>query len=113
MPSIIYITAQGDRHEVDVAEGTSVMQGAVQNAIPGIDGDCGGSCACATCHVHVAENWTDQLHPIEAEQEDMLDQAFDVRDNSRLSCQLLMSEELDGLEVTLAPGTEAKDRAAA
>jgi 2Fe-2S ferredoxin len=81
--------------------------------VSNIKAECGGACACATCHVHVAADWTDQLHPIEAEEEDMLDQAFDVRDNSRLSCQLLMTEELDGLEVTLAPGTEDGDRAAA
>jgi ferredoxin len=65
-----------------------------------IKAECGGACACATCHVHVSSDWLDRLHPINAEEEDMLDQAFDVRDNSRLSCQLLMSEELDGLEVT-------------
>jgi len=113
MAKITYIEHDGTEHVVDVKTGLTVMEGAVKNNVPGIDADCGGACACATCHVHVAENWTDQLHPIEAEEEDMLDQAFDVRDNSRLSCQLLMTEELDGLEVTLAPGTEAKDRAAA
>lgn len=109
----IHVTDQdGTRHTLEALEGFRVME-IIRDWGLDIKAECGGACACATCHVHVAENWTDQLHPIEAEEEDMLDQAFDVRDNSRLSCQLLMSEELDGLEVTLAPGTEAKDRAAA
>lgn len=109
----IHVTDQdGVRHTLEALEGFRVME-IIRDWGLDIKAECGGACACATCHVHVAENWTDQLHPIEAEEEDMLDQAFDVRDNSRLSCQLLMSEELDGLEVTLAPGTEAKDRAAA
>jgi len=109
----IHVTDQdGTRHTLEALEGFRVME-IIRDWGLDIKAECGGACACATCHVHVAENWTEQLHPIEAEEEDMLDQAFDVRDNSRLSCQLLMSEELDGLEVTLAPGTEAKDRAAA
>ena len=109
----IHVTDQdGTRHTLEALEGFRVME-IIRDWGLDIKAECGGACACATCHVHVAENWTDQLHPIEAEEEDMLDQAFDVRDNSRLSCQLLMSAELDGLEVTLAPGTEAKDRAAA
>ena len=109
----IHVTDRaGERHTLQALEGYRIME-IIRDWGLDIKAECGGACACATCHVHVAENWTDQLHPIEAEEEDMLDQAFDVRDNSRLSCQLLMTEELDGLEVTLAPGTEAKDRAAA
>jgi len=109
----IHVTDQdGIRHTLEALEGFRVME-IIRDWGLDIKAECGGACACATCHVHVAQEWTDLLYPIEAEEEDMLDQAFDVRDNSRLSCQLLMSEELDGLEVTLAPGTEAKDRAAA
>jgi 2Fe-2S ferredoxin len=75
-----------------------------------IKAECGGACACATCHVHVSADWIDKLHPINAEEEDMLDQAFDVRDNSRLSCQLLMSEALDGLEVHWRPARGRKTK---
>ena len=109
----IHVTDQdGIRHTLEALEGFRVME-IIRDWGLDIKAECGGACACATCHVHVGNEWTGKLFPIEAEEEDMLDQAFDVRDNSRLSCQLLMSEELDGLEVTLAPGTEAKDRAAA
>jgi len=109
----IHVTDQtGTRHTLEALEGFRVME-IIRDWGLDIKAECGGACACATCHVHVAPKWLDQLHPIEDEEEDMLDQAFDVRDNSRLSCQLLMTEELDGLEVTLAPGTEDKDRAAA
>ncbi|MGJ8572836.1 MAG: 2Fe-2S iron-sulfur cluster-binding protein [Hoeflea sp.] len=109
----IHVTDQdGIRHTLEALEGFRVME-IIRDWGLDIKAECGGACACATCHVHVAQNWTGQLHPIEAEEEDMLDQAFDVRDNSRLSCQLLMTDELDGLEVALAPGTESKDRAAA
>jgi 2Fe-2S ferredoxin len=109
----IHVTDQdGIRHTLEALEGFRVME-IIRDWGLDIKAECGGACACATCHVHVADDWTGKLFPIEAEEEDMLDQAFDVRDNSRLSCQLLMSEELDGLEVALAPGTEAKDRAAA
>ncbi|WP_417411742.1 2Fe-2S iron-sulfur cluster-binding protein [Hoeflea sp.] len=109
----IHVTDQdGIRHTLEALEGFRVME-IIRDWGLDIKAECGGACACATCHVHVGNEWTGKLFPIEAEEEDMLDQAFDVRDNSRLSCQLLMTEELDGLEVTLAPGTEAKDRAAA
>jgi len=109
----IHVTDQdGTRHTLEALEGFRVME-VIRDWGLDIKAECGGACACATCHVHVAPDWTGKLFPIEAEEEDMLDQAFDVRDNSRLSCQLLMTEKLDGLEVTLAPGTEAKDRAAA
>ena len=109
----IHVTDQsGTRHTLEALEGFRVME-IIRDWGLDIKAECGGACACATCHVHVAPEWMGHLYPIEAEEEDMLDQAFDVRDNSRLSCQLLMSEELDGLEVTLAPGTERKDREAA
>ena len=100
MPKITYIAHNGESHEIEVANGLSVMEGAVQNNIPGIDADCGGSCACATCHVYVDEKWFIKLPKKDSAEEDMLDMAFEPKKNSRLSCQLIVSEELDGLVVT-------------
>ncbi len=77
------------------------MEGAVQNDIPGIDADCGGGMACATCHVYVKEEWLDKLPTKEDGEEDMLDMAFEPKKNSRLSCQLIVSDELDGLTVNI------------
>jgi 2Fe-2S ferredoxin len=101
MPKITYIEHDGTAHTVDVAEGLSVMEGAVNNAVPGIDADCGGACACATCHVYVDPAWMDKAGARNPMEEDMLDFAFDVRDNSRLSCQIKVSDALDGLRVTV------------
>jgi len=101
MPKITYIEHNGKSHEVEVANGLSVMEGAVQNNIPGIDADCGGSCACATCHVYVNEKWFDKLPNKESAEEDMLDMAFEPKSTSRLSCQLTVSESLDGLVVKM------------
>ena len=99
MAKIIYIEYEGKKHEIDVANGLSVMEGAVQNDIPGIDADCGGGMACATCHVYVKDDWFNKL-PKKAEgEDDMLDQAFEPNSNSRLSCQIMVSDELDGLSV--------------
>ena len=100
MPKITYVENNGKSHTVDVAKGLTVMEGAVQNNIPGIDADCGGSMACATCHVYVQEKWLDKLNKTEEGEQDMLDMAFEPKKNSRLSCQILVSEELDGLIVT-------------
>ena len=100
MPKITYIDNSGNRRTVDVSSGLSVMEGAIQNNIPGIDADCGGSMACATCHVYVQEKWLDKLNKIEDGEQDMLDMAFEPKKNSRLSCQILVSEEIDGLVVT-------------
>ena len=100
MPKITYIEHNGKSHTIEIANGLSVMEGAVQNNIPGIDADCGGSMACATCHVYVQEKWLDKLNKIEEGEQDMLDMAFEPKKNSRLSCQILVSEELDGLIVT-------------
>ena len=97
MPKITYIEHNGKSHEVEVANGLTVMEGAVQNNIPGIDADCGGSCACATCHVYVDEKWFNKLTKKEDAEEDMLDMAYQPNKFSRLSCQLLVSDELDGL----------------
>ena len=101
MPKITYIEHDGKTHTIEVASGLSVMEGAVQNNIPGIDADCGGSMACATCHVYVKEEWFNRLPPKTEGEDDMLDQAFEPKTNSRLSCQIEVSEDLDGLEVNL------------
>ena len=99
MPKIIYIEFSGKSQTIEVANGLSVMEGAVQNDIPGIDADCGGGMACATCHVYVKEEWFDKLPKKEDGEEDMLDMAFEPKKNSRLSCQIIVSDELDGLTV--------------
>ena len=101
MPKITYIEHNGKKHTIDVANGLSIMEGAVQNNIPGIDADCGGGMACATCHVYVNEEWFDKLPAKEDGEEDMLDMAFEPKQNSRLSCQLIVSDELDGLVVNI------------
>ena len=101
MPKITYIEHSGKTHTIEVANGLSVMEGAVQNNIPGIDADCGGSMACATCHVYVKEEWFNKLPKKEDGEEDMLDMAFEPKTNSRLSCQLMVSEQIDGLVVNL------------
>ena len=101
MPKITYIEHDGKTHTIEVASGLSVMEGAVQNNIPGIDSDCGGSMACATCHVYVKEEWFNKLPKKEDGEEDMLDMAFEPKKNSRLSCQLMVSDQLDGLVVNL------------
>ena len=101
MSKITYIEHSGETHTIDVANGLTVMEGAVQNNIPGIDADCGGSMACATCHVYVKEEWFNKLPKKEDGEEDMLDMAFEPKKISRLSCQILVSDELDGLIVNL------------
>ena len=101
MPKITYIENNGKSHTVEVDKGLTVMEGAVQNNIPGIDADCGGSMACATCHVYVNEEWLDKLPTKEDGEEDMLDMAFEPKSNSRLSCQITVSDELDGLVVNI------------
>ena len=101
MPKITYIDNSGNKKTIEVASGLSVMEGAIQNNIPGIDADCGGSMACATCHVYVQEKWLDKLNKIEDGEQDMLDMAFEPKKNSRLSCQIVVSDELDGLTVNI------------
>ena len=100
MAKITYTDHQGNSKTVDVENGLSVMEGAIQNDVPGIDADCGGSMACATCHVYVEEKWLDKLSKAEDGEIDMIDMAFDPQKNSRLSCQLIVTNELDGLKVT-------------
>ena len=101
MAKIIYITHDNQNHTVEVQNGLSVMEGAIQNDIPGIDADCGGGMACATCHVYVNDEWFDKLPAKEDGEEDMLDMAFEPKKNSRLSCQIIVSDELDGLTVNI------------
>ena len=101
MAKITYIEHNGTEHAIDVKTGLSVMEGAVKNNIPGIDADCGGACACATCHVYVDPTWLDKTGDRSAMEESMLDFAEGVQENSRLSCQIKVSDELDGLVVTM------------
>ena len=101
MAKITYITHNNQIHTVEVQNGLTVMEGAIQNDIPGIDADCGGGMACATCHVYVNDEWFDKLPIKEDGEEDMLDMAFEPKKNSRLSCQIVVSDELDGLTVNI------------
>ena len=100
MPKITYKDFIGNTKTVNVESGLSVMEGAIQNDIPGIDADCGGSMACATCHVYVEEKWLNKLPKAEDAENDMIDMAYNPKKNSRLSCQIILSDELEGLEVT-------------
>tara|TARA_Y100000385_G_scaffold221134_1_gene230764 strand:- start:1957 stop:2274 length:318 start_codon:yes stop_codon:yes gene_type:complete len=100
MPKINFVDSDGTNREVETKNGTSVMEAAVQNMIPGIDADCGGACACATCHIYVSDNWINKLKAKDDMEDSMLDFAEDVQENSRLSCQILMNDELDGITVT-------------
>ena len=101
MPKITYIEHTGKEHVVEVPSGWSVMEGAVKNLIPGIDADCGGACACATCHVHVDPNWAGKLLPKQDMEDTMLDFAQDLQPTSRLSCQIKVTPEMDGLVVRM------------
>ena len=97
MTKITFVEASGTRHEVDAENGSTIMEVAIKNNIAGIVGECGGACTCATCHVYVDEEWLDQAGEASVPEEDMLDFAFDVRDSSRLSCQIKVSDKLDGI----------------
>ena len=101
MPKITYNTHDNNTHTIDVQNGLTVMEGAIQNDIPGIDAYCGGGMSCATCHVYVNDEWLDKLPEKEDGEEDMLDMAFEPKKNSRLSCQLIVSDKLDGLVVNI------------
>jgi len=101
MAKIIYIESNNKLHTIDVQNGLTVMEGAVQNNIPGIDADCGGACACATCHVYVDEKWFNKLPKKESAEEDMIDVAFEPNKFSRLTCQITVTDELDGLVVKM------------
>lgn len=99
MPKLIFVTPTGERIEIEAATGTTAMENAVKNDVPGIEAECGGACACATCHVYVDEAWREVVGGPSMMEEDMLDFAFDVQPTSRLSCQIKVREELDGLVV--------------
>jgi 2Fe-2S ferredoxin len=99
MVQVVYVDPEGTRREVGAPEGFSVMEAAVENSIPGIDGDCGGACACATCHVHVEPEWLAKIPPKDELEEGMLDFAFGVDETSRLSCQIKLTPALDGIVV--------------
>ena len=101
MAKITYITHDNKSQTLEVQNGLSVMEGAVQNDVPGIDADCGGGMACATCHVYVNEEWLDKLPVKEDGEEDMLDMAFEPKQNSRLSCQLILNDQHNGIVVNL------------
>ena len=102
MPTIVLITPDGVRHEVQVEKGYSVMEGAINNNIDGIVAVCGGACACATCHSYVDEAWLDKVPEMDDMEDSMLDAAYERRDNSRLTCQIKVTDKLDGLVIHVA-----------
>ncbi len=102
MARITYITTDGTRHDVDVENGYSVMEGAINNNIRGIVAECGGACACATCHSYIDEAWLDRIPNMDDMEDSMLDAAFERKENSRLTCQIEVSDALDGLVVHVA-----------
>ncbi|ESR26692.1 2Fe-2S iron-sulfur cluster-binding protein [Lutibaculum baratangense] len=99
MPKIVFIEHNGDVHEVEAEVGSTVMETAIRNMVPGIEAECGGALACATCHVYVDDAWREKTGTASEMEEDMLDFAFEVKPTSRLSCQIKITEELDGLTV--------------
>ncbi len=101
MAKITYLAADGTPHVIEAENGSTVMENAVRNGVPGIEAECGGACACATCHVYVADEWRSVTGEPEPMESDMLDFAYDPRPGSRLSCQLQVSDALDGLVVTV------------
>ncbi len=102
MPKVIYITPDETKHEVDVENGYSIMEGAINNNIEGIVAECGGACACATCHSYVDTAWTDKIPAMDDMEDSMLDAAFERKENSRLTCQIEMSDGLDGIVIHVA-----------
>jgi ferredoxin, 2Fe-2S len=100
MPTITFLDAHGAARTVEAAVGSTVMEAAIRHAVPGIEAECGGACACATCHVYVADEWIAKTGKAQPMEEDMLDFAFEVKPVSRLSCQIKLTAELDGLVVT-------------
>ena len=100
MTKLTFIAHDGTQFDVDAENGSTVMENAIRNAVPGIEAECGGACACATCHVYVDEAFMPLVGDPQPMEEDMLDFAYDVRPNSRLSCQIRVRDELDGLVVT-------------
>jgi 2Fe-2S ferredoxin len=101
MPKVIYIEYSGKEHQIDLPIGFSIMEGAIKNSIAGIDADCGGSCACATCHVYVDEKYLSKIPTAQEAEKDMLDFVNETNNSSRLSCQIMMNNELDGIIVRM------------
>jgi ferredoxin, 2Fe-2S len=101
MAKITFIAFDGTRFEVEAENGSTVMENAIKNAVPGIEAECGGACACATCHVYVDEEWTAVVGEPSPMEEDMLDFAYEVKPNSRLSCQIKVDDKIDGLVVSV------------
>lgn len=101
MVNILFIEHDGGEHTVEVSPGNSLMQAAVSNGVPGIDADCGGSCSCATCHVYVEQQWLNKTGDLSPTEDAMLSLSSDRKENSRLSCQIQVTEDLDGLVVTM------------
>jgi 2Fe-2S ferredoxin len=101
MPKIVFIEPGGGRREIDAPLGITLMEAARQHAVQGVVAQCGGACACATCHVYVDPSWREKLEPPEEMEEGMLESAWEPRDNSRLSCQIQITADLDGLQVTV------------
>ena len=102
MPKITYITPDGARHDTEVENGYSVMEGAINNNIEGIVAECGGACACATCHSYIDEAWLDKMPPMDDMEDSMLDAAYERKDTSRLTCQIEVNDTLDGLIIHVA-----------
>ena len=103
MPKVVYIEPDDNRRELDVPVGYSVMEGATMNSVEGIKAECGGACSCATCHAYIDEAWLDKLPPMEGMEDSMLEAAVERQSNSRLTCQIEVTEELDGLTLKVAP----------
>jgi len=101
MAKITFIQPDGSSQVVEATPGNTVMEAAKMNGVPGIEAECGGACACATCHVYVTDEWREKVGPPSEMEEDMLDFAFDVRESSRLSCQIKVTDELDGLVLSV------------
>ena len=104
MPRVTFITFAGERHEVTVPAGTTLMRAATEHGVPGIDGDCGGQCACATCHCFIQAPWFAQLQPRSARETDMLNFVVEPSPHSRLGCQVVVTDTLDGIVVSLPEG---------
>jgi len=101
MPTIVFVQPDGVRREIEAPVGITLMEAARQNNVPGVVAQCGGACACATCHVYIERSWLSKLEPPEDMEEGMLETAWEPRDNSRLSCQVHVTAQIDGLEVTV------------
>jgi 2Fe-2S ferredoxin len=104
MPRVTFITFSGEHYQLDVPSGTTLMRAAVDHGVPGIDGDCGGQCACATCHLFVDAPWLARLPARSDHEDDMLNFTSDLRPNSRLGCQIRLTDALDGIVVHLPQG---------